>query len=73
MARERGRLGEFLGLAQLLIERGHDRGHRELEDGGVGSHETADINGRGEGIVIALLEGAEMVAADFVISANWVP
>lgn len=62
---ERGRFAEFFGLAEFLVEFGHDVGDVELEHHGVGAHETADVHWRGEDVEVAFLEGADVVGADF--------
>ena len=61
--KSRQRLAAAFG--QFLVELGQNDGRVQFQGHGVGAHESPDINRRGKNIIIALVNGADMVAADF--------
>ena len=61
--KSRQRLAAAFG--QLLVELGQDGGRVQFQRHGVSAHKSPDINRRGKNIIIPLVNGADMVAADF--------
>ena len=53
------------GIGQFPAELQKDLRGVEFQEGGISAHKTANVNRGGKDTVIALLEGANMVAADF--------
>ena len=56
---------ELFILAQLLSQSRHDFRHVQLENRCIRAHKSADVNRRGETVVVALFQCAQMVGPDF--------
>ena len=67
--RAAGGLGQggfvLAGIGQFTVELLKDLRGVEFQEGGISAHKTANVNRGGKDTVISLLEGANMVAADF--------
>jgi len=63
--RKRRRFVEFFNLAQLGVQRGHHLRRIQLQQGGVSSDKTPDVNWCREGVEIAFLNSRNVIGADF--------